>query len=65
MARLVLALMIIAIAAVMVAVAAKSVARLIEVTRGDGTADIGNSMQKIAFFVLICLMAYVSMSGGS
>ena len=65
MARLVLALLIIALAAGMVAVAAKSVSRLIEVTRGDGTADIGNSMQKIAFFVLICLMAYVSLSGGS
>ena len=65
MQRLVLALLIIALAAGMVAVAAKSVSRLIEVTRGDGTADIGNSMQKIAFFVLICLMAYVSLSGGS
>ena len=65
MQRLVLALLIIALAAGMVAVAAKSVSRLIEVTRGDGTADIGNSMQKIAFFVLICLIAYVSLSGGS
>lgn len=65
MARLVLALLIITIAAVMIAVATKSVARLIEVARGDETADIGNSMQKIAFFVLICLIAYVSLSGGS
>ena len=65
MPRLVLALLIITIAAVMIAVATKSLARLIEVARGDGTADIGNSMQKIAFFVLICLIAYVSLSGGS
>lgn len=65
MQRLVLAVLLVALAAAVVAFAASRIARA--VNPPEGTAVVGgrSSMQKIAFFLLLCLMIYVSMSGAS
>lgn len=63
MARLVIAFLLLVIAASLVAIVLAIVSRAVQ-RAGDGVSQSpGASLQKISFFLLLCLMVYVSMSG--
>ncbi|MEM9425391.1 MAG: hypothetical protein AAGA06_01695 [Pseudomonadota bacterium] len=47
------------------AVLLRSAARSVERVAGSDTLSSGGTMQKAAFFLLLCLIMYVSVSGGS
>ena len=65
MQRVFLALLFVALAAVLFAALARSVSRISDWSRQADAVDFGGAMPKVSFFLLICLMAYVSLSGGS
>ena len=68
MQRFVLAVIVLAIAFALIIVVLRSIARFFDADAvgGQGGAQIkGSAMQKISFFLLLILMAYVAMSGTS
>jgi len=68
MQRFVLAVLVLAIAFALITVVLRGIARFFEddVFDGqDGTQTTRGGMQKISFFLLLILMAYVAMSGMS
>ena len=63
MARLAIAFFLLVIAASLVAIVLAMVSRAVQ-RAGDGVAKApGASLQKISFFLLLCLMIYVAASG--
>jgi hypothetical protein len=65
MQRLALAIIAVAIVTSLIALLARSVARSFEDKDGLSAVATGDTMQKAAFFVLLCLILYVSVSGAS
>ena len=68
MQRFVLAVLVLAIAFALIIVVLRGIARFFDTDQMDGqggTQVTGSAMQKIAFFLLLILMAYVAMSGTS
>ena len=65
MQRFALALIVAAILAGLVALLLKGAARGFERAGGTDALTTGGAMQKAAFFLLLCLILYVSVSGGS
>jgi len=65
MQRIALALIAAAIVAGIAALLLKSAARGIARVGGTDALTSGGPMQKAAFFLLLCLILYVSVSGGS
>ncbi len=63
MQRFVLAAIFVAVVVAIGAVLLKGAARVFDGDAGMSTRLSGNPMQKVAFFLLIALMIYVSMSG--
>lgn len=65
MQRVVLAIILAALAVAAAAFVVRSAARAMErATTSDAIAT-GGTMQKLAFFVLLCLILYVSISGAT
>jgi cytochrome b len=65
MTRLFLALAIVAFLAAILALVTKGVLRASERRGGIDALTTGGAMQKAAFFLLLCLILYVSVSGAS
>lgn len=65
MQRLFLAILFLALVAGAVAVLIRWVAQVFEKSGGTELVSTGSAMQRISFFLLLCLMIYVSMSGAS
>ena len=65
MQRLALAILVAVIAATAIALLMRSVARTFERSGGVSAITTGGMMQKVAFFLLLCLIIYVSVSGAS
>lgn len=65
MPRLFLAILIVASAALAIAFVASRAARLFASNETEGLINSRSSMQKLSFFLLLCLMIYVSFSGAS
>ena len=65
MQRLVLAILIVALGALLIAFVASRIARLVSPPDGSAPVATRSAMEKVSFFLLICLMVYVSMSGAS
>lgn len=68
MQRFVLAVLVLAIAFALITVVLRGVARFFEddqIDGQDGAQATRGNMQKISFFLLLILMAYVAMSGTS
>ena len=65
MQRLALAVIAIAIVVAVIALVMRSIAREVENRGGLAELTTGGTMQKVAFFMLLCLIAYVSISGAS
>ncbi len=68
MQRFVLAVLVLAIAFALITVVLRGVARFFEndqIDGHDGAQATRGGMQKISFFLLLILMAYVAMSGTS
>ena len=65
MQRLVLAIALVAILATVIALIIKAVARVSQQRGGVDALTTGGAMQKAAFFLLLCLILYVSVSGAS
>ncbi|NNE81997.1 MAG: hypothetical protein HKN18_17140 [Silicimonas sp.] len=65
MQRLALAIIVVAVVTSLIALLARSVARSLESKGGVSTMATGEMMQKAAFFLLLCLILYVSVSGAS
>lgn len=65
MQRLALAIIAVAIVAGMAAVLVRAAARGIERASGSDALTTGDTMQKAAFFLLLCLILYVSLNGAS
>ncbi len=65
MQRLALAVLAVAIVAALIALLTRSVARTVEDRGGVSAMTAGGMMQKVAFFLLLCLIIYVSVSGAS
>ena len=65
MQRLALAVLAVAIVAALIALLTRSVARRVEDRGGVSAMTTGGMMQKVAFFLLLCLIIYVSVSGAS
>jgi hypothetical protein len=68
MQRFVLAVLVLAIAFALIIVVLRGIARFFDgeaMDGQDGTRSTGGAMQKIAFFLLLILIAYVAMSGTS
>jgi hypothetical protein len=65
MQRLILAILLVALAAAALAFVASRIARAVSPSDGSSPVATRSSMQKIAFFLLLCLIIYVSMSGAS
>lgn len=65
MQRLVLVLVLIAAIAAIVTIAARAIRRISEDPGGTSAAQAGGAMQKLSFFLLLCLILYVSLSGAS
>ena len=65
MQRLALALLAVSIAIALIAYVMNGVTRRIEAKGGLSAMTTGGMMQKVAFFMLLCLIAYVSVSGAS
>lgn len=63
MQRLVLAVLAVAIVSVLVAHIVRSLARGIDDKGGVSALTTGGTMQKVAFFLLLCLIVYVSATG--
>ena len=68
MQRIVLAILVLAIAFALITVVLRGIARFLEnddMDAEDGVRATRGTMQKISFFLLLILMAYVAMSGTS
>ena len=65
MQRLALTVLVVAIAAAVIALLTRSVARSFEQRGGVSAMTAGGMMQKVSFFLLLCLIIYVSISGAS
>ena len=65
MQRLALAILVAVIAATAIALLMRSAARAFERSGGVSGITTGGMMQKVAFFLLLCLIIYVSVSGAS
>lgn len=65
MQRFALALIAAVVVAGLVTLAVRSAARSFERAGGTEALTSGGAMQKAAFFLLLCLIMYVSVSGGS
>ena len=65
MHRLALAIIVVAIVTGLTALLARSVARSFEDKDGISAVATGDNMQKAAFFLLLGLILYVSVSGAS
>lgn len=65
MQRIVLALIAAAAAIGLAALALRGAARAVERVEASDALSTGSAMQKAAFFLLLCLILYVSFSGGS
>lgn len=63
--RLALALIAAVIVVGLTAVLLRSAAHSVERVAGSDALSSGGTMQKAAFFLLLCLIMYVSVSGGS
>ena len=65
MLRVILALIFLALAVGAIAALGRSVSRISERSLQASAEEIGGAMAKVSFFLLICLMGYVSLSGAS
>ena len=65
MQRLALAVLAVASATALIALLTRSVVRTVEDRGGVSVMTTGGLMQKVAFFLLLCLIIYVSVSGAS
>lgn len=65
MLRFLLVILVLALAAGAIAIFIRAVVGAFEKSGGTELVSTGSTMQKVSFFLLICLMAYVSMSGMS
>lgn len=65
MQRLALAIIAVAIVAGIAALVVRAAARGIERAGGSAAVTTGSAMQKAAFFLLLCLILYVSVNGAS
>lgn len=65
MQRLALALLAVSIAITLIAYVIRGVTRRVEQRGGLSAMTTGGMMQKVAFFMLLCLIVYVSVSGAS
>lgn len=65
MQRLALAIIAVSIAVAVTALVARGAVRLLERAGASQAIATGSTMQKAAFFLLLCLILYVSVSGGS
>ena len=65
MHRFALAFIVAAIVVGITAVVVKSAAEAVERVGGSDAIAKGGTMQKAAFFLLLCLIMYVSLSGAS
>ena len=65
MPRLALAILAVAIAAALIALLMRSAARSFERMGGVSSITTGGVMQKVALFLLLCLIIYVAVSGAS
>ena len=65
MQRLALALLFVSIAITLIAFLMRSLTRRVENSGGFSAMTTGGMMQKVAFFMLLCLIVYVSVSGAS
>ncbi len=65
MQRLALALLAVSIAIALIAYVTRDVSRWFEQKGGLSAMTTGGMMQKVAFFMLLCLIVYVSVSGAS
>ena len=65
MHRLAFAVLAVAVAAALVVFLARSAARSVENRGGLSALTTGGTMQKIAFFLLLCLIVYVSVTGAA
>lgn len=63
MQRLVLALLAVSIAITLIAFVMRGVTRRIEQNGGLSALTTGGMMQRVAFFMLLCLIVYVSVRG--
>lgn len=65
MARLAIALLAVSIAITLLALLIRHMTRQFEAKGGLSVMTTGGMMQKVAFFMLLCLIVYVSVSGAS
>lgn len=65
MQRFVLAFVIVAAAAAAVGIVISRVARAFDASGASEAAAARTPMQKVSFFLLLCLIVYVAMSGAS
>lgn len=65
MQRFVLVLIAAAATVGLAALALRGAARAVERVEASDTLSTGSAMQKAAYFLLLCLILYVSFSGGS
>lgn len=65
MQRLALALLFVSIAITLIAFLTRRLTRRVENSGGLSAMTTGGMMQKLAFFMLLCLIVYVSVSGAS
>lgn len=65
MPRLALAIILVAIVIGLTALLLRSAARAVERVGTNPAIATGGTMQKAAFFLLLCLILYVSVSGGA
>lgn len=65
MQRLVLAVLFLALAAGAVAFLLRSLSRVVKRSGDLDAIDAEGSMPRLSFFLLLCLMVYVSLSGAS
>ena len=63
MQRLALAILAVSIAITLIAYVMRGVVRRVDETGGLSAMTTGGMMQKVAFFMLLCLIVYVSVSG--
>lgn len=65
MQRVALAILVAAILVALSAVLIRAAARAVERVGTDPAIATGGTMQKAAFFLLLCLIMYVSVTGGA
>ncbi|MEM9969724.1 MAG: hypothetical protein AAF762_01310 [Pseudomonadota bacterium] len=65
MYRLAIAALMVALAIALLAYVLREALRMVGVEAGRTTTDNGGAMPKIAFFLLLCVMAYAISTGAS